>query len=75
MLYTCTPDVRLHAAAARAASRKVIKRGKKSFAVDLHCHVHTPAADEIAKQTAVPAGDPVTQHGSQRTADRQHALR
>ena len=75
MLYTCTPDVRLHAAAARAASRKVIKRGKKSFAVDLHCHVHTSAADEIAKQTAAPRPDPVVQHGSQRTADRQHALR
>ena len=75
MMYTCTPQ---HAAAARPASRKVVKRtkgSKKSFAVDLHCHVHTPAADEVAKQSAVPRPDPVTQHGSQRTADRQHELR
>src|SRR5688572_662767 len=75
MMYTCGPR---HAAAAKSTSRKVVKRtkgGKKSFAVDLHCHVHTPAADEIAKQSAVPRPDPLVQHGSQRTADRQHELR
>jgi len=75
MMYTCTPQVHRHAAASRPASRKIVKRGKKSFAVDLHCHVHTPAADEIAKQTAVPAADNIVRHGSQRTADRQHELR
>jgi aminocarboxymuconate-semialdehyde decarboxylase len=37
--------------------------------------VHTPEADEIAKQTAVPAGDPLVRFGSQRSADRQKALR
>ena len=72
MMYTCTPQ---HAAATRSTSRKIVKRGKKSFAVDLHCHVHTPAADTIAKQTAMPARDPLVQHGSQRSADRQKALR
>lgn len=72
MLYTCAPR---DAAATRSTGRKVVKRGKKSLAVDLHCHVHTPAADEIAKQTAVPAADPLARFGSQRTADRQKQLR
>lgn len=79
MMYTCTSHT--HAAAARGASRKVVKRpaskkgAKKSLAVDLHCHVHTPAADEVAKQSQTPRPDPLTQHGSQRTADRQAELR
>ncbi len=77
MMYTCTPQAPRHAASAdmaKAASRKIVKRtkgGKKSLAVDLHCHVHVPEADAIAKQTAVPSPDPVVQHGSQRSADRQ----
>src|SRR5688572_28386730 len=72
MLFTCAPR---SCAAVRTADRKVVKRGRKSFAVDLHCHVQTPEADALAKQTAVPHGDPVDQHGSQRSADRQKALR
>ena len=72
MLFTCSPR---SCAAVRSPDRKVIKRGKKSLAVDLHCHVQTPAADELAKQTQVPHRDPLDQHGSQRTADRQKALR
>jgi len=78
MMYTCTPQHAASANMAKAASRKIIKRtkgGKKSLAVDLHCHVHTPAADAIAKQTAVPPADNIVRHGSQRTADRQHELR
>jgi len=72
MLFTCSPR---SCAAVRSADRKVVKRGKKSYAVDLHCHVQTPAADDLARQTQVPHRDPVDQHGSQRTADRQKALR
>jgi len=53
----------------------VAQRGRKSLAVDLHCHVQTPEADAVAKQTAVPHRDPVDQHGSQRSADRQKELR
>jgi aminocarboxymuconate-semialdehyde decarboxylase len=52
-----------------------VQRGKKSFAVDLHCHVQTPEADAVATRTAVPHRDPVDQHGSQRSADRQKELR
>ena len=49
-----------------------VKHGKKSLAVDLHCHIQTPAAAEVAKQTQVPPPDAIAQHGSQRTADKQH---
>jgi aminocarboxymuconate-semialdehyde decarboxylase len=72
MLFTCTPR---SCAAVRPAARKIVKRGSKSFAVDLHCHVHTPEADTIAKQSQVPEPDAIVRHGSQRTADRQKALR
>jgi predicted TIM-barrel fold metal-dependent hydrolase len=68
MMYTCAA----RGAAATGSKRgKLVKRGKRTLAVDLHCHVHTPAAAEVAKQTAVPAADPISRHGSQRTADRQ----
>ncbi len=72
MLFTCAPRA---AAATRPASRKVVKRGAKSFAVDLHCHVHTPAADEVAKKTQQPAADPIARYGNARTEARQKELR
>jgi aminocarboxymuconate-semialdehyde decarboxylase len=72
MLFTCAPRA---AAATRPASRKVVKRGNKSFAVDLHCHVHTPAADELAKQSQQPAVDPLARYGNARTQARQQQLR
>ena len=72
MLFTCAPR---SCAAVRTADRKVVKRGNRSLAVDLHCHVQTPEADALAKQTAVPHGDPVERHGSKRSADRQKELR
>jgi len=69
MMYTCAPS---GGAASHSSHRKVVKRGNKTLAVDLHCHVHVPEAAAIAKQTAMPAPDPLVQHGSQRTADRQN---
>jgi aminocarboxymuconate-semialdehyde decarboxylase len=59
----------------RPAARKVVRRGNKTLSVDLHCHVHTPKADELAKQTQTPEPDPIARHGSRRTADRQRELR
>ena len=73
MMYTCAP--RGAAAGARAKAPKNASRRGKTLAVDLHCHVHTPEADELAKQTQVPAPDPLAFFGSQRTADRQRELR
>jgi len=73
MLFTCGPRT---CAATRSATRKVVKRGNKSFAVDLHCHVHTPAADELAKQTEKPAGaDWTARYVNPRTQDHQQKLR
>src|SRR5450756_1214982 len=72
MLFTCNPR---SPAATRTASRKVVKSGKKSFAVDLHCHVHTPAADELAKQSAKPEADPMARYANLRTLDHQNKLR
>jgi len=68
MMYNCAPR---GGAGSGASKRKIVKRGNKSLSVDLHCHVQTPAAAEIARQTSVPAPDPIARHGSQRTADRQ----
>ncbi|HSQ04614.1 MAG TPA: hypothetical protein VLN59_11285, partial [Burkholderiales bacterium] len=72
MLFTCAPRV---SAASRPASRKTVKRGNKSYAVDLHCHVHTPAADEIARKSDNPAIDPLARYGDPRTMARQKELR
>ena len=72
MLFTCKPYAR---AAARPASRKVIKRGRKSLAVDLHCHIHTPAADDLAKKVETPGADPMARYGNARTMAHQQKLR
>lgn len=72
MLFTCAPRA---SAATRPASRKVVKRGNKSLAVDFHCHAHTPAADELAKKTDAPAADPLARYGNPRTQDHQQKLR
>lgn len=73
MLFTCAPRA---VAATRAATRKVVKRGNQSFAVDLHCHVHTPAADELAKNAYDPSKDPAVRFASARSRDynRQHRV-
>jgi aminocarboxymuconate-semialdehyde decarboxylase len=68
MMYSCAPR---GSASSSSGRRKRIKRGNKSLSVDLHCHVQTPAAAELARQTQVPAPDAIARHGSQRTADRQ----
>ena len=68
MMYSCAPR---GGASSNAGKRKLVKRGNKILSVDLHCHVQTPAAAELAKQTTIPAPDAITRHGSQRTADRQ----
>ena len=78
MMYTCAPRsaaASLSAAASRSAPHsKKVSRGNKTLAVDLHCHVHTPAADEIAGKSEK-AADPTARYGNQRTADHQKKLR
>lgn len=72
MLFTCAPRT---SAASRSASRKTVKRRNKTLSVDLHCHVHTPAADEIAKKSEHAAADPLARYGDPRTMERQKQLR
>jgi len=71
MLFNCAPH---GGAASGTTRRKVVKRGNKSLAVDLHCHVHTPAADETAKKGDKPA-DVTARYGDPRTIERQKQLR
>ena len=70
MLFTCAPR---SCAATRTADRKVIKRKNTSLAVDLHCHVHTPAADELTKSEK--KADQLARYGNPRTAEHQAKLR
>jgi len=69
MLFTCKPQ---SCAATRPADRKVIRHKNKSLAVDLHCHIHTPAADALVKSEKA---DPLARYGSKRTAEHQKKLR
>src|SRR4051812_41868409 len=75
MMFTCGSHSH---AATKPASRKTVKNkknSKNSFGVDLHCHIHTPAADEIARQTDKPAADWAAQYKDTRTRDHQIKLR
>src|SRR3954462_4284188 len=70
MLFTCRTPSR---AAQPTAARKTIKRKNTTLAVDLHCHVHTARADEIAKPASY--SDPLARYGNQRTMEHQQKLR
>lgn len=72
MLHTCNPK---SAAASKSASRKTVKVGGKfkAISVDLHCHLHTDAADVIAKQSATQAS-PIARYGNPRTEAQQKKL-
>jgi aminocarboxymuconate-semialdehyde decarboxylase len=51
----------------------VVSRGRKTLSVDLHCHIHTPAADDLAKAEA--DADPLKRYANPRTMEQQHKLR
>lgn len=70
MLYTCGPR---SCAATRGASRKLVRRNNRTLAVDLHCHIHTPPADDLAKTER--KADPLARYGNKRTAEHQAKLR
>jgi len=58
MLFRCTPYGHHHAHAPAADSGHSVraKRGRKTLAVDIHCHVHVPAADVIVSGDPISAG-------------------
>jgi len=47
MLFTCP------GAAARGGARGAAGGKRRHFCVDIHCHVHHPAADEMVKQSTI----------------------
>jgi len=66
MLYRCTP--------ARSAASRLTAKGQtggrtRSATVDIHCHVHTPAADDLVKGVADPNRDPLARFGSAATRE------
>ena len=71
MMFTCAPR---SVAATRPSSRKVVKRGSRILSVDLHCHVQTPAADELAQQSGEAVGS-FAQLGNARSIERQKQQR
>ena len=52
MLFTCP------SAAARGGGPRSFRRGKRDLCVDIHCHVHVPAADEMVKHLMTPDREP-----------------
>ena len=72
MLFTCGS---LSCAAKKPVSRKTVAKANKSFGVDLHCHIHTPAADLIAQKANSPASDWAAQYKDPRTKAHQQKLR
>jgi aminocarboxymuconate-semialdehyde decarboxylase len=57
------------------AQRKIVKvkNKRKAISVDLHCHIHTDAADVIARQSATNAS-PTARYGNPRTEAQQKKL-
>ena len=53
MLFTCPAN-----AARGGGSRSRAGAGRRPFCVDIHCHVHHPAADEMVKHLASPDREP-----------------
>jgi aminocarboxymuconate-semialdehyde decarboxylase len=56
MLYTCGPAISRNAAVALKPTRASAAM-RKHFTVDIHCHVFTPAADDIVSHAYDPASD------------------
>ena len=52
MLFTCPAD------AARGGGPRSRAGGRRPFCVDIHCHVHHPAADEMVKHVLSPDREP-----------------
>ena len=73
MLFSC----KTHAAAATIGkSRKSLKvrHKRKNISVDLHCHIHTPPADDIARQSVNTNVSPTARYGNPRTEAQQKKL-
>lgn len=65
MLYSCSPA----AARGMALKSRRARRGERHFTVDIHCHVHTPAADELVKHVFVPELEPLARFANDATRE------
>jgi aminocarboxymuconate-semialdehyde decarboxylase len=52
MLFTCP------GAAARGGGPRSFTRGRRDLCVDIHCHVHVPAADQMVQHLVTPDREP-----------------
>ena len=59
MLFTC-PN-----AAARGGGARGARGGRRDLCVDIHCHVHVPAADEMAKHVMTPDREPAARFSNE----------
>ena len=66
MFYTCSPARTTHASI-KARGRRAGRA--RSLTVDIHCHVHTPAADELVKPVADPMRDSLVRFANQATRE------
>ncbi|HYM32986.1 MAG TPA: amidohydrolase family protein [Candidatus Cybelea sp.] len=74
MLYTCGPAVSRNAATALKRTRASAAM-RKTFTVDIHCHVFTPEADELVRPSYNPARDAMAafSNDATRAASRRQA--
>jgi aminocarboxymuconate-semialdehyde decarboxylase len=62
-----TRTARTRAAKPTPASAVRAKRGKRSLVIDLHCHLLTPAAEELMQEVYEPQQDPLYRFASEAT--------
>jgi aminocarboxymuconate-semialdehyde decarboxylase len=66
MFYSCAPAA---ASARGSAQRRIARKGKRSVTVDIHCHVHTPAADALVKHVVTLDVDPLFKFAGAKTRE------
>jgi aminocarboxymuconate-semialdehyde decarboxylase len=50
-------------------ARSVVRKGNRSLSVDIHCHVHTPAADALVKDVFTIDVDPLFKFAGEKTRE------
>ena len=67
MLYRCLPAAREVVTLRRPAKGK--RRRSRPFTVDIHCHLLTPAADELVKPYFKPESEPLFRFSNEATRE------
>jgi aminocarboxymuconate-semialdehyde decarboxylase len=71
MMFTCSPADHRGAGATATGPTATGRAGgaRKRFSVDIHCHVHTPAAAEMVKDVWKPETEPTIRFANERTRE------